>query len=77
MPKIDAADLDLSLRIVGNSKPSFTISTDEGDGTTICKQWNYKDGIGIGLKPESNHYEEWIAQLEYIISRLRELKRKT
>jgi hypothetical protein len=74
--RIINVDLDLSLRIIGNSSPSLEISTDEGDGYTFMKEWNVKDNINTDLKPEFYHYQEWIGQLEHIIEKLKQMKLK-
>ena len=58
------ADLRLTLRKVGNSKSSIVVDTDEGDGI----EFYFKEDT-ISKK----HYEEWINQLEIVLSKLKEL----
>lgn len=48
-------DLRIGLRIIGNSKNTFEISTDEGDGYEFMQ-------VDMD-EPEKRHYEEWIEQL--------------
>ena len=60
-------DLTCDLRVIGWSKPSIRVSTDEGDG---CDFFVYnKHGEGPELK--SCYYEEWANQLEQIAQVLR------
>ena len=67
MPKFTAyhGDLRLTLRKTGNSEPSITIETDEGDGIDFSIK-EHKIG--------KEHYEEWINQLQLIMEKLKELK---
>jgi hypothetical protein len=53
-------DLICNLRVIGWSKDSFKIYTDEGDGYDFFAK--YMDGEGPTLKPY--HYEEWAEQLD-------------
>ena len=53
-------DLICSLRVMGWSKESFKVYTDEGDGYDFIAK--YGAGEGHGLK--SYYYEEWAEQLD-------------
>jgi len=58
-------DLRLTLRKTGNSEPSITVETDEGDGI---------DFLIKGHKIGKENYEEWINQLQIVIEKLKKLK---
>jgi hypothetical protein len=69
MSKVDLGigDLRINLRKCGSSKDSIIISSDEGDGYTFLKTqepFGYED------------LENWIGQLEYVVSHLKDQGRK-
>lgn len=66
-------DLILKLRIAGHGDDAIVITTDEGDGYSVrCNKEFTDNGIG----PTKENYDEWIGQLETILTYLTRLKEK-
>lgn len=65
-------DIKCDLRVMGWSKSSFSITSDEGDGYGVYP--GYMNNEGPELKP--HHFEEWAEQLTYAAQWCREKAKK-
>jgi len=65
-------DLVCKLRVIGQSKPSFTFESDEGDGYDVFAGYPKGEQYAPILKPY--HFDEWIGQLENLIDWLNKEK---
>lgn len=66
-------DLILKLRIAGHGDDAIVITTDEGDGYSVSCNKEFTDN---GTNPTKEQYDEWIGQLETIVTYLNRLKEK-
>jgi hypothetical protein len=67
-------DMICKLRVMGQSKQSFTFDTDEGDGYEVYA--GYMKGEQYAPELKSYHFEEWIEQLQNLIEWLEKEKQK-
>lgn len=65
-------DLCCDLRVMGWSRSSFRFETDEGDGYNMFQHYTKGEGPVI----ETKHIDEWIYQLNVLISILKEMSDK-